>query len=358
MPAGTTKSTKRLAPLAIRWKREFEGHIISLAWDPTGKSLAIGVVEGPVYILPVDGAEPIRLAGHRFGTTTVAWSADGSYLASGGQDGRVRIWKPGQEEPRAEFEAGGSWVEQVAWNPLGGRKGTPHLLATGAGRALRLWDAEGKALLAYEDHPSTIADLVWKPASQLITTASYSRLAIFSTVLRQAQRDFAWKGSILRIAWSPNGKFVATGDQDSTVHFWFDKTGRDLQMWGYPTKVRELAWDPTSRYLATGGGFDVTIWDCLKSPEGTKPILLKGHEQFLSALCYQHRGRLLASGCQGGEVRVWLPAESRQARAGISINDGITQLAWSPDDQLLAMGTETGGVVLFDAPSLSSPTAA
>ena len=358
MPAGTTNKKAALAPLAIRWKREFEGHIIRLAWEPGGKFLAVGVVDGPVYVLPVDGSEPIRLAGHRFGTTTVAWSADGRWLASGGQDGYIRLWDPSQLEPRAELEAGGRWVEQVAWNPLGGRKGTPHLLATAAGRALRLWDAEGRALLGYDDHPSTIADLVWKPGSQLLTTASYSRLAIYSTVLRQAQRDFAWKGSILRIAWSPNGKFVATGDQDSTVHFWFEKTGRDLQMWGYPTKVRELAWDPTSRYLATGGGFDVTIWDCLKSPEGTKPILLKGHEQFLSALCYQHRGQLLASGCQGGQVRVWQPSESRKARAGISINDGVTQLAWSPDDQFLAMGTETGGVVLFDAASQTSPGAA
>jgi WD40 repeat protein len=76
---------------------------------------------------------------------------------------------------------------------------------------------------------------------------------LFGVSQEAPQRRFEWKGSILRLAWSPNGRFVATGDQDSTVHFWFEEDRRDLQMSGYPTKVREL-WNAASRYLATGGG--------------------------------------------------------------------------------------------------------
>jgi WD40 repeat protein len=46
--------------------------------------------------------------------------------------------------------------------------------------------------------------------------------------------------SVEAIAWSPNGNFVASGNQDSTVYFWFIEGGEDLQMTGYPAEVREL----------------------------------------------------------------------------------------------------------------------
>lgn len=95
---------------------------------------------------------------------------------------------------------------------------------------------------------------------------------------------------------------------------------------------------------------DVTVWDCLKSPEGSKPISLKGHEEFLSALEFQHRGPLLASAGQDGRVIVWHPHKDKKPRAGMAINSAVTQLNWSPDDERLAVGTENGSIVVFSTP--------
>lgn len=95
---------------------------------------------------------------------------------------------------------------------------------------------------------------------------------------------------------------------------------------------------------------DVTIWDCLKSPEGSKPITLRGHEKFLSAFAFQHRGQSLASAGQDGRVIVWQPYKDTNARAGMAINSGISQLAWSPNDERLAVGAENGAVVVFARP--------
>lgn len=97
------------------------------------------------------------------------------------------------------------------------------------------------------------------------------------------------------VAWSPNGERLATGDQDASVHFWLVKKGTDLMMSGYPRKVRELAWDRTGSWLATGGGFQIIVWDCSISPEGTEPLVLEHHEVPLCKLAYQRRGNLLAS---------------------------------------------------------------
>jgi WD40 repeat protein len=156
------------------------------------------------------------------------------------------------------------------------------------------------------------------------------------------------------MAWSPDGKILAHGNQDSTVHFWYYDASRDLQMWGYRTKVRELAWDFTSRYLATGGGPVVCIWDCQagpNGPEGSKPTMLLGHdeESNISALAYQARGFLLVSAGLDGKVLLWQPTNRRGAQVGgFQFQGGeASTLAWSADDKALAAGCGTGAVAVF-----------
>jgi WD40 repeat protein len=100
----------------------------------------------------------------------------------------------------------------------------------------------------WPDHASTVTDLVWRPCGLELTSSAYGGVRLWSPGGNEPVREFAWKGSVLRLAWSPDGKYLATGDQDSTVHFWIAAIGQDLHMFGYPMKARELAWDVASRF--------------------------------------------------------------------------------------------------------------
>ena len=113
-------------------------------------------------------------------------------------------------------------------------------------------------------------------------------------------------------AWSPDAKYMATGEQDSTVHFWHVKSGRDAQMWGFPTKVRELSWDPSGRWLATGGGASPCLWDCSgKGPMGRKPRQYDAHSNKLTQLVFQSDGELLASADADAKLFLWASFEAR-----------------------------------------------
>lgn len=197
-----------------------------------------------------------------------------------------------------------------------------------------------------------MADVRWRPGtSRSLVSAAYGGLTLWRPDGPRAVRRFGWKGSTLVVAWSPDGRFIATGDQDSTVHFWIAQSGKDLQMYGYPTKVRELAWSADSRFLATGGGPDVTVWDCSgKGPTGTSPTQLSAHEELVSALAYQKDGPLLASAGQDGLVALWEPGRRKSAVALENSGSAVTHLAWSPDDGRLAAGCEDGGVAVFETP--------
>lgn len=182
-----------------------------------------------------------------------------------------------------------------------------------------------------------------------LACSSYGGLTLYRPSAAEPERRFAWKGSTLTIAWSPNGKYIATGDQDSTVHFWIHATGKDLQMFGYPTKVRELSWNPTSRYLLTGGGPLATVWDCSgKGPEGATPISLEAHEDFLTDLAFQRKGPLLASCAGDGLVALWEPGASTSPVSAAALDAPATRFAWSPDDRRLAAGAEDGEVALYE----------
>ncbi|MCE7979553.1 MAG: WD40 repeat domain-containing protein [Caldilinea sp. CFX5] len=337
------------ATLRSCWQRPLDDHIIALAWSPpAGQWLAAATVSGPIYLIDSEGGEVHRrLPGHGFGTMALAWHPNGSTLASAGQDGKVRLWDVVSGEQTGELAGGAAWVEHVAWLPAHDNRRAP-LLAAAAGRTLRIWDESGELVQEYPKHSSTIAHIQWHAPRNELAITSYGLLTVRNPDQPDALRELPWKGSSLVIAWSPDGNYIATGDQDSTVHFWITATGHDLQMWGYPTKVRELAWDHTSRYLATGGSDTVIIWDCGgKGPEGTKPHMLKGHEDTLSVLTYQHKGPLLASGGNDGLVMLWSPLRQKKELCHVARPAPISQLLWLPDDGRLAAGMANGMVELF-----------
>jgi WD40 repeat protein len=328
-----------------RWRADVEDHVIRLAWSPAGALLAAAAVGGPVTLLDAaTGAVRHALPGHGFGTTSLAWAPDTSLLASAGQDGKVRVWDPATGQERLALDGGAAWVERLAWHP------SADLLASAAGRKLRLWSGDGRPLRAYPDHPATVADLAWRPGTTELASAAYGGVWLWRPDADEPARRLEWKGSVLALAWSPAGDRLAHGNQDASVHYWVLKRGEDLQMAGYPLKVRELAWDPTGRYLATGGGEVVTVWDCAGSgPEGTTPLSLKGHEANVSALAYQARGPLLASGGQDGRALLFQPGRFKKSLARADLGGAVTQVAWAPDDHHLAVASEAGEVAVYSA---------
>ena len=335
MPRIASPITRKVATLHSRWLGDIDDHVIGLAWSPDGTILAAAAIGGPIWLFDGDSGKVQRvLPGHHFGTSSISWNHDGSLLASGGNDGKIRLWAMNDAAEQMTLDGGAAWVERVAWRPHA------PLLASAAGKRLKVWNDRGELIREYPDHPSTIADIAWKPGSGEITTAHYGGLSLFSPDSETPIPRHEWQGSTLVLAWSPDGKFIATGDQDATVHFWIARTGRDLQMWGYPLKVRELAWNDTSRYLATGGGDAVIIWDCSgKGPEHRKPLTLSAREEAISALAWQRDGILLASGDRAGQVVLWQPTRNTPPLAVTSYADEIAQLVWSPDSRRIAIGT-------------------
>jgi len=341
--SGVSKVTGDSPSIARFWQHSIGDHVIVLAWSPGGDMVAAGAIDGSVTVFDAeDGKIRHVVRALTFGLTTLAWRPGTSEFATGGHDGNIRLWNAVTGSELGRLEAGDSWVERVAWQADG------KVLATAAGRSLRLWDNAGRPLRSHSDHPSTIADIKWIPGKDEVSAAVYGGLICWRPDQDKPVRKFEYKGSVLAIAFSPDGRFIAAGNQDSTVHLWSTETGKDLCMSGYSTKVRELSWDANSRFLATGGGPSVAVWDFSgKGPAGSKPVSLERDEKFLTQLVYQNSGEILASGSEDGSLALWYPAARKPLLTSLRLRAPVAQLAWSPDDRVLAVGGADGLVSIL-----------
>ncbi|MDB6167189.1 MAG: repeat protein [Verrucomicrobia bacterium] len=331
--------------LTKHWAGALDDYVIDLAWSPRGDLLAAASASGPVALFArSDGARQPDLAGHAGGTNCLAWKPQGesspSLLASGGQDGEVKFWDPGAGQHVASAELGSAWVEHLGWT-------SATMLFAAAGKTLVALRADGTVVHTFKPAPKTISALAPQPAGGCVAVSYFGGVCLWDADDFLLQKEFAYANGIQALVWSPDSRWLVSGNQDPSVHLWIPAEDAELQMSGYEGKVKELSFDHGSRWLATGGGKDCCVWDCAGAgPEGRDPNMLP-HDAKICAVSFQHRHGLLATAAVDGVVQLWSPERKQPLRATVKMPSAATKLAWSPDDTLLAIGSEKGMVYVL-----------
>jgi len=299
--------------------------------------MAAACADGAVVEVDASDGEVRERARHRGGALCLGISSQG-LLACGGEDGRVGL------VPGGWLDCGDRWVQALAWSPTGG------LLAAAEGRRVQLWSPAGERRAVSANLAASVTCLGWHPQRRWVAAGSYGGVVLLSSFTLELVDRLPWKGSVLELAFSPDGRRLAHGNQDASVHFWELATHRELEMQGYERKVRELAWSPDGRWLATGGGDAVVVWDFAgRGPAGSAPVELESHRGPISALAFQPRGVLLASAARDGLVHLWHPEHDDLPLASVALDDELTALAWSPLGTLLAVGGAGGTLAVLAA---------
>jgi WD40 repeat protein len=355
--------------LTKNWAATLDDYVIDLAWSPDGTQLAAASAAGPVSLFAsVDGAKNHELPGHENGTNCLAWSPVGSplagasesasklaayILATGGQDGAVKFWDAMAGQHTATAALGSAWVEHLAWRSVAGvadpgpRSAIPATIFAAAGKNLTALRSDASVAHTFKPAPKTITAVAFQPAGGCVAVACFGSVTLWDADDFVAQKEFPYANGIHALVWSPDGKWLVSGNQDPSVHLWIPDQDIELQMSGYETKVKHLAFDHTSHWLATGGGRDACIWDCSGAgPEGREPGMYP-HGAPVCALAFQHAHGLLATASADGVVQLWSPERKQPLRATVKLPAAATKLTWSPDDRLLAIGSEKGVVYVL-----------
>jgi WD40 repeat protein len=330
----------RRAHLLEAWRFVPSEYPRGVAFDRTGALLALGAADGQLVVL--DAATGASRWETRLpdSVSTVAFSPADDRLAVACFDGRTRLYRSDGELLSTLPGAKGGWVEWVAWSKRG-------QLATAQGRGVRVWTADGQPVLETPPHESTISGVGFSPDGSRLLTSCYGAVRLFPLEAGVEARTLSWKSSLLSLTPSPDGKVIAVATQDNSVHFWRLASGKDSEMSGYPAKPTALAWSPDSKLLCTGGGADICGWRFVgRGPEGSEPLILRGHEQPITRLAYSRQG-LLASGALDGDVLTWDPAADATPIGIAPLGDEPAELAFSPDGARLC-GASARQVVLWE----------
>ena len=149
-------------------------------------------------------------------------------------------------------------------------------------------------------------------------------------------------------AWAPNGQAIAIAAGDSVSIHEVEQFSETAVFRGHVGNVTSLAWSPDGRYLASGANNDsvIHIWDVTN---GVEAYTLRGHEGWIRNVIFSPDGKRLASGSTDLSVRIWDTASQRTVYTLTGHTDLIGGIAWSSDGTQLATASRDGTVRLWDA---------
>jgi len=287
------------------------------------------------------------LNGHTGWVMGVAFSPDGTRLATGSADQTARLWDARTAQFLLELKGHTGWVTSVAFSPDGTR-----LATASSDKTARLWDARtGQLLREFKGHTEGLSNVAFSPDGTRLATASGDDTVRLWDA-RTGQQLLECKGHttliVMSVTFSPDGtRLAAALGFTGRVRLWDARTGQLLLECKGPCQVWDVAFSPDGTRLATANQDQtVRLWD---ARTGQLLRECKGHADIVWSVSFNPDGTRLVTASQDGTARVWDARTGQQLLECKGHADGVLRVAFSPDGTRVATASKDKTARLWDA---------
>jgi WD40 repeat protein len=303
-----------------------------------GQTAVFVLGEETLLFVPNVG-EPRTVPVH--GGAILSSTADPQRIVTGGDDGKVVSTGAQGESIVVATDGKRRWIDHVAVGPNGA-------VAWSAGK--QAFARSGKSPERMLEVPSTVGGLAFAPKGVRLAIAHYNGVTLWFANAQSEPETLEWKGSHLAARMSPDGRFVVTSMQESTLHGWRLADRKDMRMSGYSARVRSLDWTVGGKWLATSGSTQLILWpfQAKDGPMGKTPRILAPSEAQVEVVACHPKQEVVAVGYADGLVLLVRVDDGAEVLARRPGDVPVTALAWSATGNSLAFGTEDGDAGVVD----------
>ena len=273
----------------------------SVAFSRDGTLLLSACQDDSAKVWPAGGGEATRLVGHVGWVNRAAFGPGDSLVVTASEDRTARVWPARGGAPRRVL-AHSTGVTDAAFTPDG-----RHLVTVTRGGTRTVWDAAtGSRLGAANPRPGQLTSVDVARSGLAATGTMDGSVELWSTPSGGHVRWVTpWGRSVFKVRFSPDGtRLAVVGDARAEVYaVGGERTAPELTLRGHSNTVFDVAWSRDGRRLATASrDRTVRVWD---AATGASLAVLHGHDDWAYGVSFSPDGRVLATGSGEGMVRTW-----------------------------------------------------
>jgi WD40 repeat protein/transcriptional regulator with XRE-family HTH domain len=325
--------------------------IMGLAYSPDGTRLATFADDGTVKVWDADsGIELINIPTGELASNvyrSLSFSPDGKLLAASAAPHLAKVWEADSGQEVLTLSGHADEVTAVILSPDGKRIATSSLDQT-----TKIWDAAtGEELLTLIGQNDAVDDVAFSPDGAYLATAGETTGAIIWEIASgQALFTLPVSGGVYNVAFSPDGKTLATGAFNTTWSLWDVTTGQKLLTgFGHASLLAGISFDSTGARIATANEDGTAkIWE---AATGRELLTLSGHASGVLGVAFSPDGAHVATASRDTTVKIWdvSPSAGGEWLNLVGHTERVFGVAYSPDGRRIATASYDSTARIWDA---------